>query len=416
VRLQSLSLHRGDGELLWLSEGVFGPDEHGFVLDALDLFALEADRALLERRLEEGRRALFVAARTPLGECCGLALAIIEERSARTFEAELSTPNVSALMRSFSMLLAPPLAAPAKPAPEVALTLSPEPAAPAPLRASVAARAPTAARAFNPSGAAPSPPRPKAAPSTAAAPRVSVRAKAAPPKPSAPASAEVGALHVRRYLRLRPGGSTRRFEVIGAPIASLEADQRLSARVIEHLQRMQEHYRQNPASIAIPLSVEAVSSSEFLALLCPALQRAELPAGTLGFCLPAPAWAQSLQRTQQFMETCAQCGCFVALDDFNLDRSGFTLLRSSALRCLKLDPELISQVMSDKFAQASVAAIVQAARVLGLYCVAKQVHATPLAKWLASAGIEFQDPITGHAETTGATTTGAQVLALERLS
>ncbi len=374
LRVQSLSLHDSDGELLWLNEGAFGPDEHGYVLDALDLFLLEGHRQFLDRRLEDGRRALFLCARTPLGERSGLALAVVEERSTPAIERELSASRVAALMRRFSMLLAPPLA---------------------PQRRESSAADRTARPA---AAAAPAPVRPAAA-------------RTPPPAAAGLAAAGIGPIHARLYARLRPGGTTRRYEATGAPFASVPADQELAARVIEHLQRRREQYRQDPASIAVPLGAGSVIERGFLSQLRPLLLRAQLDEGSLGFCLPAVAWAEAQQATEQFIAECAQCGCFVALDDFNLERPGVGLLRSSALRCLKLDPALLAGVMSDRFSQASVAAIVQAARVLGLYCVAKQVDSAPLAQWLAAAGIEFSDGIS-RGETIGATTKSARILAL----
>jgi EAL domain-containing protein (putative c-di-GMP-specific phosphodiesterase class I) len=503
LRVHSLSLHRSDGELLWLSEGVFGPDEHGYVLDALDVFLLEAGRQHLERRLEDGRRALFLCARTPLGDRCGLALAIVEERSTQAIDVELSAPRVIALMRRFSMLLAPPLpppqvaappaaaSAPARPpaaaaaaaaAPTPKLAPAPEspPAAkvrPAATASSAKASASDAAAAVKPATTAavaaaasaataataaassangagqPRPPgippgvviptisaavRPAAARLSSraaqrnASSRTSSRtsARAAPPSSveagrsrssvltasaASAAATEISPIHARLYVRLRSGGATRRFEVTGLPQVSVSGEQALAERVIEHLQRMREHYRQAPASFAIPLHAESVSQRGFMSQLRPALQRARLSPGTLGFCLPLEAWSEQTPATEQFIADCAQCGCFVTLDDFTLGRSGFELLRSGALRCLKLDAQLIGSVMSDKFAQATVAAIVQATRVLGLYCVAKQVASTPLAQWLAAAGVEFSDGVS-RAETGGATTKSEEALSLAETS
>ena len=55
-RPQVISLHDSVGETLWLSAGTLGPDEHSFVLSALDVFALEPYREHIHRKLEDGRR------------------------------------------------------------------------------------------------------------------------------------------------------------------------------------------------------------------------------------------------------------------------------------------------------------------------------------------------------------------------
>src|SRR5882672_9236186 len=74
----AFSLHDSVGEVLWLSAGSIGPDEHTLALAALDVFALELQRNCIQRKLEDGRRALFLAARDPLGGCSGLGFAVIE--------------------------------------------------------------------------------------------------------------------------------------------------------------------------------------------------------------------------------------------------------------------------------------------------------------------------------------------------
>jgi EAL domain-containing protein (putative c-di-GMP-specific phosphodiesterase class I) len=446
LRLQSLSLHNGTGELLWLSEGVFGPDEHGYVLDALDQFAEPNGPHQLERRLDDGRRALFLCARTPLGEPCGLACVIAEARSSQGIETELDAAQIAVVMRHFSMLLAPPLARP------------PPPVARGPQRAAAPAAAPpkkpTAlkARAQPPAavpavGAAPfaallaplpqpeapesrhpeppvlSPARPAQARAAAAAPAAGARAaqpRAAAAAPAASArppltraSSAPSALQVRRYIRLRPGGTTRRYEIDLAPDtpASLTSDLRLARRVIEYLDRERERYQHEPSSFTVPLCASAVLSPSFLEQLMATVRSAELPEGMLGFSLPSAAWSHETHSTGRFMQACARARCVVTLDEFSLSRPGFDLLRLPALRCLKLDPLLIDSIISDKFSQASVAAIVQAAHVLGLHCVAVNAEAPQTREWLAAAGIEFADQLS-RGPAGGATRKGGERLAL----
>ncbi len=441
LRLQSLSLHNATGELLWLSEGVFGPDENEYVLDALDQFAEKNGPMLLERRLDDGRRALFLCARTPLGERCGLACVIAEARSNQGIETELDAAQIAVAMRQFSMLLAPPLPrpqagvardSPAKAVPQAAAAVTPRAPVPAATAAPAPARAPGPApqrtRAA-PAARTAAPARPFAAliaaapeaepphiepPVLDAAPTASPRATASARAPVASSSGGQGPLQARRYLRLRPGGTTRRYEIDLPPDspASLTSDLRLARRVIEHLDRERERYLQDLSSFTVPLCASAVLSPSFQEQLMAAATAAKLPDGMLGFSLPSAAWSHESHSAGRFMQACAQAHCSVTLDEFNLGRSGFDLLRLPALRCLKLDPTLIGAIGSDKFSQASVAAIVQAARVLGLHCVAVNADAPQTREWLASAGIEFADQIS-RGPAAGATRKGVERLTLD---
>jgi EAL domain-containing protein (putative c-di-GMP-specific phosphodiesterase class I) len=217
----------------------------------------------------------------------------------------------------------------------------------------------------------------------------------AKPSPEKPVSRETASntIHARRYARLRAGGAARRYEVKLAPNASFAADLTLATRVIEHLQRSGDRYTQAPASFAVPLSVLSITQGGWLGKLEPILARADLNDGLIGFCLPAAAWDQESEATERFIAECEAAHCFVALDDFTIRRSGLALLRSSAVKCLKLESKLVSSVVHDKFSHAVLASIMGAARVLGLYCVAKQVSSSSEAKWLAAAGIEFADGV-----------------------
>ncbi|HEY2417023.1 MAG TPA: hypothetical protein VGH84_03830, partial [Steroidobacteraceae bacterium] len=80
LRVRRLSLHDAHGELLWLSQGEFGPEERRYIQDIQDAFGLEVSSQFLERELKTGRKALFFCARTPLGERSDLACAVISSR------------------------------------------------------------------------------------------------------------------------------------------------------------------------------------------------------------------------------------------------------------------------------------------------------------------------------------------------
>jgi EAL domain-containing protein (putative c-di-GMP-specific phosphodiesterase class I) len=476
LHVDSLSLHDAAGELQWLNDGAFAPDEHGVVTDALDVFALDPSREDLQLRLDDDRSALVACARDAKSELLGIALVIVETPSMEESSAKLSAPRLVALMRRLAQLLAPQPATPPVAAPattKVGAPVAASVAAPGSSTAAAAAvarparKAPPPAEEFSigddlprsQSSSKKSPPTapgasdeltfieepaPKARAKTATQSHAQMpalefsgeltlsdepshveaihieavslegdhietqhieaghvepalaqpliierRARPASDKPVVSSDT----IHAHRYARLRAGGAARRYEVKAAPDASFTADLLLAKHVIKHLQRSGDRYTQTPASFAVPLSVQSVIQDGWVSQLQPRLTRAGLPEGLIGFCLPAAAWQQQHDATVRFIAQCEQAHCFVALDDFTLGDSGLALLRSSAVKCLKIEGQLIASVVQDKFAHATLAAIVQAARVLGLYCVAKKVSSSSQVKWLAGAGIEFADGV-----------------------
>jgi hypothetical protein len=387
LRVESLSLHSGAGELLWLNEGTFGPDEHGVVLDALDVFALDSDREDLQLKIDDDRTALFACARDASAEVRGVALVVVATPASEEFAAKLSAPRLALLMRRFAQLLAP------RP-PSATTPPSPAPSAAPSSAKSRPPQQPAAVTFSSDSDAIP------------AVPAQSVQRGQPGSTERAPAPNNAsGAIHARRYARLRAGGTARRYEVKPGPNSSFASDLTLVTRVIEHVKRSGDRYTQTPSSFAIPLSVESITRPGWLSKLEPILARADLPPDLIGFCLPLAAWEHEFEATRLFLTECEQMRCFIAFEDFTLGSSGLTLLRSSAVKCLKLDPKLVGAVVHDKFSHATMAAVVQAARILGLYCVAKQVSSSSEVKWLAAAGIEFAEAVSPGVAT-AATRTG----------
>ena len=67
-------------------------------------------------------------------------------------------------------------------------------------------------------------------------------------------------------------------------------------------------------------------------------------------------------------------GCPLVLDDFALQTECFDLLRLPGVRYIKLAPEITHKMRTDKLSQASITAVVQMARVLGMHTVAKRTE------------------------------------------
>ena len=351
LRVQSLAMIDGGADVLWLSAGAMGPDEHALVGKSLDAFTVDRDRMVIDRRLEDHRRAIFFAARDPFGACCGLVLALVEARGTGDAPPNAGA-HVQALLRRFSALLAPPL----------------------PQKAAAESAAPSGLPDTSSSGGS--------------------------------------ALHARKYLRLQAGGSTRRYEVAAGE--SGEDDAATIERVAAWLARNRGRQEQRPAVFTVIIGAAAVADSAFTARVKTIMQHQQIERGCLGFGLPAALWREPDKALGRFLGECEALGCGVLLDDYTLRHDAVALLRYPAVRCLKIDAHLTAHAMTDRVTHAELAAIVQAARVLGLHCVAKSVASQAAAKWLAAAGLDFADRISDERKT-GSTTKTGEALALEKV-
>jgi len=143
-RLHSVSLCDHEANVLWLSEGALGPDEHGVVVEALEALAGDPALPCHEAPLEDGRLAVFLPVRAPTGSLVGIAMILADSKSVGDDTLErLTAAPVRTIMQRLAVLLKPAASAGAHHDPiPIELTLEPE----------VAPAAPASAAAPNPAG------------------------------------------------------------------------------------------------------------------------------------------------------------------------------------------------------------------------------------------------------------------------
>ncbi|MGQ0835319.1 MAG: hypothetical protein ACT4O5_10445, partial [Gammaproteobacteria bacterium] len=124
MRLHSVSLCDAEGDVLWLSEGVLGPDEHSYALEAITTLGEDSSLPGLELDLEDGRAAVFMPVRAPQGTVVGIAMILIDGKSiTKGLAARLVTTQVRTVLQRIAVLLKPTVTAP--PAPSMELVPAP---------------------------------------------------------------------------------------------------------------------------------------------------------------------------------------------------------------------------------------------------------------------------------------------------
>jgi EAL domain-containing protein (putative c-di-GMP-specific phosphodiesterase class I) len=515
-RLHSVSLCDHQANVLWLSEGALGPDEHGLVVDALEVLSTDTSLPCHELALDDGRLAMFLPVRTPTADLVGIAMILADGKALGddTLERMAATP-VRAIMLRLAVLLKPaalrtaaaaaaPLelldeppaaaaAAAAKPispvevndilefdllpnempaararagraapngasasdmasldfadipmidervpaAASTAAAPAPTPARPAPAASAseaveladsaitaeapalplrpepgpVAAAAPVAAPAKAAPKAAPPAARRGAAP---AAPPAAPEEKTPAPSVATPAAAAMSPaaasdanllLELLPFAKLRAGGQTRRFQVIARMSAGARDPAALDALVLQRLMAWLAAHRaawnSQPTSFTVNLSIATLEDERFAQKLAAALNSHGIAADTLGFEITEALCTQRRAQVERFINQCEKIGAWVLIDDFSFDALVLPLLRSKAVRVVKLNARLTSSALKDKLSQAMVVATVQAAKVLGIHCAAKKVDSQAALQWLTAIGCDFAQ---------GAVLAGAQSL------
>jgi EAL domain-containing protein (putative c-di-GMP-specific phosphodiesterase class I) len=203
-------------------------------------------------------------------------------------------------------------------------------------------------------------------------------------------------LEVQPYAKLRAGGRSRRFELqVRTPNNrdtsrdSAALDAHALQRLLSWLSANRGSWNLEPTSFTLNLSITTLEDERFPQNVASALKSHGIAPDTIGFEIAEPLCMQRRAQVERFITLCDKIGCFIVIDDFSLDSAVLPLLRSKALRLVKIDPKLTGVALKDKLSQALVVAIAQAVRVLGIHCSAKRVDSQGSLQWLTAIGCDF---------------------------
>lgn len=200
-------------------------------------------------------------------------------------------------------------------------------------------------------------------------------------------------LEVQPFSKLRAGGRTRRYEVLARSSQPNRVppgfDKIALQQLLAWMGANRTAWNLEPTSFTLNLSIATLEDERFPQFVASNLKTNGIAPDNIGFEIAEPLCLQRRAQVERFMTLCDKLGCFVVIDDFSLDSSIVNLLRSKALRLVKIDPKLTSVALKDKLAQAMVVAIAQAVKVLGIHCAAKRVESQAALQWLTAIGCDF---------------------------
>ena len=215
------------------------------------------------------------------------------------------------------------------------------------------------------------------------------------------------ALHVQRLVPLTKGSQLRRYEVLlrsgaddsAAPQAMLKAavdnglgsmiDRRVVTELVGWLVRHPEVWQQHAVMFSVNLTTTALHDEHFIKFVGLCLAKSTLPKSMIAFEVDVATAVKMAARLGEVAAALDRLGCPLVLDDFSLKTECFDLLRLPGVRYVKLAPEITHKMRTDKLAQASITAVVQMARVLGMHTVAKRMETAAEQEWLTALGVDF---------------------------
>jgi EAL domain-containing protein (putative c-di-GMP-specific phosphodiesterase class I) len=418
LRLHSASIFDGAGDVQWLSEGALGPDEQVVVEEAIAALTATNTRAHHEAPMADSRAALFLAVRTPRATLAGVIMLLMDAKTLNSgnMAARILTTSMRSITQKIALLLAPPQLG----ATATFAGIRPFSSGTVPLEVAVmpgVSVGDTANVSFTkdtlewpPSTTPPSATaddvqvldilEPAAAGEPIAASDVLAWAEpettgsveisfSCDPAPALTMPDAVQPLRLRELVRLRAGARTRRYQVV--PVAEHQRGDALATlnQLLAWLKQNPQALQGDPLSFTIGVSAQALENAELPAALASALAGAPIEAGMIGFEVREAACLSHKRQAEKLLAQCEQSHCFAVIDDFTFNTGALDLLRSNALRMVKVESRLAATAMRDKLAQARVVAIAQAAKVLGIHCAAKYVDSQSGRRWLSAVGFDF---------------------------
>ena len=203
-------------------------------------------------------------------------------------------------------------------------------------------------------------------------------------------------------MKLRAGGLTnalksRHGRCTGAHRAPDALDSLIVQQLLAWLGNNRAAWNSAPTSFTLNLSITTLEDERFPQFVASHFKAQGIAPENLGFEISEPLCVQRRAQVERFVARCDKLGCFMIIDDFSWDSSVVPLLRSKALRMVKIDPQLTSAALKDKLAQAMVVAIAQASKVLGIHCAAKRVESRPRCNGSRRSAVTLRrDPPSAH--------------------
>jgi EAL domain-containing protein (putative c-di-GMP-specific phosphodiesterase class I) len=141
--------------------------------------------------------------------------------------------------------------------------------------------------------------------------------------------------------------------------------------------------------LSVNLTMTALHDEHFIKFVELCLAKSSLPKGTIAFEIDVPTAIKLGARSVTVATALRKLGCPLVLDDFALRTECIDLLRLPGVRYIKLAPATTAQMRTDKLSQAAITAMVQMARVLGMFTVAKRTESAAEREWLTALGVDF---------------------------
>jgi diguanylate cyclase (GGDEF)-like protein len=216
-------------------------------------------------------------------------------------------------------------------------------------------------------------------------------------------------LHAQRIVPLQdpslPGGYELLLRLreedgsLVAPGPMIEAAQRyqllpsIDRWVTERAMQMLAPYRgmlqTRGLGISINVSGQSIGDETFIQSFTQFLKDAGLPRSCISVELTEQAAITNLVNATRMVSIITALGCGFALDDFGTGANSLMYLKTLQVSRVKIDGSFIRDILTDRNSQATVKAIVELAKGLGIETVAEYIETAEIAEHVRLLGVDY---------------------------
>jgi len=159
--------------------------------------------------------------------------------------------------------------------------------------------------------------------------------------------------------------------------------------VLEMVSAIGPHLAGRKIRFAVNLSGQSLGEDDFVTFLETRLAAYPDIAKLIGFEITETAAVSNIVRAERLIRRLKELGHVVALDDFGKGLSSLSYLKNLPVDVVKLDGELIRDLVSNDRSRAMVTAVVQLAKALNLRTTAECIESGALRQIVKELGVDF---------------------------
>ena len=141
--------------------------------------------------------------------------------------------------------------------------------------------------------------------------------------------------------------------------------------------------------MSINVSGQSIGDETFIQQFTQLLKEANLPRTCISVELTEQAAITNLASAQQMVVRLGALGCRFALDDFGTGANSLTYLKALQVSRVKIDGSFVRDILSDRNSLATVKAIVELSKGLGIETVAEYVENNQIAQEVRRLGVDY---------------------------